>query len=337
MTTMDRNAGLGASEAAAALGLDPYTSPTEVWMAKTGQGNDVEATLAMRLGRLLEDPVARLYAAETGHRVQRHRRACRACTKIGMDWACRDSAVFDGQFPWLYAHLDRVGWDPTHATPRYVLEIKTTGWPGEEWGESGTDQVPLRVLVQVVLQMRLANYARARVAALLWGRELRWYEFERTPETERQVLDELRYFWHLVESGSPPVHADHKQTGRALRRLYAQDSGLRVVAGEDDWALVDQVLTAYATWKSAEAAYEVAMVTAQARLGDLAGLEWDGGSITWKTQKAAPNWKNVAQWVGTLAVDKGVLTRDEWDQFVADNTGTSRVFRVHVKRGAQIE
>ena len=333
MTTFDRNTGLGASEAPAALGLDPYTSPTELWMAKTGQGRPDADSLPLKIGRLLEEPVARLYADATGHRVLRHRRACAACTRAGTEYACRDSAVFDEQYPWLFAHLDRVANAPGER--RYALEIKTTGWPGEEWGETGSEQVPLRVMVQVILQMRLTGFRRARVAALLWGRDLRWYEIEHSPEVERQVMDEVRYFWHLVETGEPPVHPDHKQTAEALRRLYSQDNGLQVVVTQDDWALVERVLAAYAAWKEAEAAYEVAKVTAQGRLGDLAGLQWPGGSLTWKTQKAPPNWKNVAQWVGTLAVQRGLVSRAEWDEFVAANTGTARVFRVNVKKGEQ--
>jgi putative phage-type endonuclease len=333
MTAFDRDSGLGASEAPAALGLDPYASPTEVWMRKQHQGEPVEANLAMRIGNLLEEPVARLYAEASGHVVKRYRTACRDCVKAGTEYACERAAVRDPVRPWLYAHLDRVAWDDEG---RYVVEIKTSGWPGEEWGDTGTDQVPLRVLVQVIVQMHVTGMRRAVVAALLWGRELRTYPITWDDAVAASVLARLDEFWQQVQDGSVPVHADHQQTGKALRRLYAKDNGLAVVANAADEALVETLVAARMQRLAAEAEEEAAKVAVQARLGDLQGLQWDGGSITWKTQqKASTPWRSVAEWVGTAAVQGGVMTKDEYDAYLAEQTTTesTRVFRVNLKRG----
>jgi putative phage-type endonuclease len=336
MTAFDRSTALGASDAAAALGLDPYRSPTDVWMEKTNQGTEVAGSIAMRLGNLLEDPVAQLYAEQTGRQVRRHKRACSPCTAARTEYACSDSAVFDMEHPFLFAHLDRVTRD-AKGDPYEVLEIKTSGWPGEEWGPSGTDQVPLRVAVQVALQMRLAQMEVGNVAALLWGRELRTYRLTRDLDLERSLVAELVHFWHLVKTGEPPVHPDHPLTGKALRRLYpAEDEQPLPSVGTADWPLVESVVAAYAAWKESEALYKSKQTLMQARLGTLPGMEWDGGKITWKAVSSKKvDWQRVAEWVGTLAVEKDVMQRDEWDQFVADSTEeqTNRRFLVSIKRG----
>lgn len=329
MTVFDRDAGLGASEVAAALGLDPYRSPTDLWMSKTHQGQPSTTTLAMRLGNLLEDPVARLYAEQSGQVVQHHRRACPECRQAGTAYACDRSAVWDPEYPFLFAHLDRITRVGT-GHPWQVLEIKTSGWPGEEWGPTGTDKVPLRVLVQCMVQMRLAGMDSAVVAVLLWGRELRTYSFPRDPQLEQDVLREVSEFWRMVQMGEPPVHPDHQRTADALRRLYPQDRApLAAVVTEKEWDLVQRVVAAHKVWKSSEAAYNELKTLTQASLGDRAGYEWDGGSITWKaSRREKVNWRFIAELV---AAD--VLTKPEWDELVTANTTVEevRTFRVTEK------
>jgi hypothetical protein len=304
-------------------------------MDKTGQGIEVETNLAMRLGNLLEEPVARLYAELTGNVVRRHKRACASCRKAGTEYACDRSAVWDEQYPFLFAHLDRV----TQVAPKEpwrVLEIKTSGWPGEDWGPTNTDRIPMRVLIQVILQMRLANLQTGIVAALLWGRELRTYTIHRDPALEESLVDQLDDFWRYVQTRVPLIEVDHPQTGTALRRLYPADDGdLITVTTEDDWALVSEVVAAYNVWKQSDTAYKHAQVAMQARLGEAAGMDWPEGKITWKaTNRTDTDWPRVAQWVGTNAIEKGLMDKDEWDAFVADSTTTKaqRRFYVHTKK-----
>jgi len=58
--------GLGGSDIAAALGLDPYRSPFEVYLSKVGELEQAEQTEAMRWGQLLEPLVASETATSLG-------------------------------------------------------------------------------------------------------------------------------------------------------------------------------------------------------------------------------------------------------------------------------
>ena len=57
------NKGIGASEAAAVLGIDPYTTPYELWMLKTGRmEKDVSNKEAVIMGNMLEPVIAKRYS-----------------------------------------------------------------------------------------------------------------------------------------------------------------------------------------------------------------------------------------------------------------------------------
>ena len=61
-----RQSGIGGSDALAVMGLDPWCSRMEVYLDKTGQLPERDATDRMRWGQLVEDTIARYFAAETG-------------------------------------------------------------------------------------------------------------------------------------------------------------------------------------------------------------------------------------------------------------------------------
>lgn len=89
-----RKGGIGSSDAAAAVGLNPYKSPLELWLEKTGrvevveQREDMEA--ATYWGTLLEPLVAAAYTAKTGNKVRR-----------------LNAVLQHPSFPYLLANIDR--------------------------------------------------------------------------------------------------------------------------------------------------------------------------------------------------------------------------------------
>ncbi|WP_145912215.1 YqaJ viral recombinase family protein, partial [Alloalcanivorax xenomutans] len=72
-----RKQGLGGSDAASAIGLNPYQSPLALWMIKTGREDALPTApqddLASPLywGTVLEPIVADAYARHTGRKVRR--------------------------------------------------------------------------------------------------------------------------------------------------------------------------------------------------------------------------------------------------------------------------
>ncbi|SOE81023.1 putative phage-type endonuclease [Caballeronia arationis] len=72
-----RRTGIGGSDAAAAVGLNPYKSQLELWMEKTGRDDELEkpdpndTTHPIFWGTLLEPIVAAAYTQQTSNRVRK--------------------------------------------------------------------------------------------------------------------------------------------------------------------------------------------------------------------------------------------------------------------------
>ena len=72
-----RKTGIGSSDAAAAVGLNPYQSALELWLVKTGRAEGLptvdpkDDSQPMYWGTLLEPIVAAHYTKKTGNRVRR--------------------------------------------------------------------------------------------------------------------------------------------------------------------------------------------------------------------------------------------------------------------------
>src|SRR5262245_42442218 len=91
----ERNKGIGASEAAAIVGLSPWESPLAVYARKVGVLETVkEETEAMRWGALLEPLILTEFGIETGREVVRAGKLLRSVER-----------------PWQLATLDGLQWD----------------------------------------------------------------------------------------------------------------------------------------------------------------------------------------------------------------------------------
>lgn len=309
---IDRRSGIGASEAAAVLGLDRYATAADVWARKVGREPEPAENLAMKLGTLLEPVVADLYAERTGIRVRRRRRA-----------------LYDPEHRELYAHLDR--WNRDR-----IIEIKTASRPSEEWGADGTADVPVTVMVQAMLQMRYARRAHAHVAALLWGRELRVYELAYDRELADDLVERLAAFWrdYVVPNVQPPV--DGSDAARDfLRRRYPADSGEEIVAAPSNLPLVTRLLAARADAERAKAEQQAAENAVKEFMAEAASLIYPTGKITWRAQSARKtDWQRVAEWTAERLRYHGLLGPDEWQELLAGNTSESqsRVFRVSERK-----
>ena len=72
-----RKQGIGSSDAAAAVGLNPYKSQLELWMEKTGRDAELpkpdpeDTTHPVYWGTLLEPIVAAAYTKQTGRKVRK--------------------------------------------------------------------------------------------------------------------------------------------------------------------------------------------------------------------------------------------------------------------------
>lgn len=182
-----RSQSLGASEAAAALGVSPWQSPVDLWQRKLGIVGGVEENEAMRWGSILEPVIIQEYSRRVASPV--------------MD---RQLFLEHGMFEWMTCTLD--GSVFNHPLGWRALEIKTASAMSEGWGEDGSHIIPDHYRVQVMHQLAIFGRASgADVAALLGGQELRIYHIERDEALIAQIIEGERKFWECVQTRTPPT------------------------------------------------------------------------------------------------------------------------------------
>ena len=267
-----RKQGIGSSDAAAAVGLNPYKSQLELWLEKTGRdGNlpkvdphDEESPLYW--GTLLEHIVAAHYTKRTGNRVR------------------RINAVLqhpDPGLPWMLANIDR---EVTGAPDVQILECKTAGINGARLWKDG---VPEYVQLQVHHQLAVTGKQTADVAVLLGGQHLEIHRIERDDRLIARLIDLERQFWHYVESDTPPPADGSDSAELALRCLYPEDTGQTVDFRDHRnlsacFADLLAVRQSIAEQEKLEAQLKQ---TLQQAMGNATRADFETGSVTWKKAK----------------------------------------------------
>jgi putative phage-type endonuclease len=203
-----RKQGIGSSDAAAAVGLNPYKSQLELWLEKTGRDAGMpkaapqDEESPMYWGNVLEPIVAWHYSKRTKHKVRRI-----------------NAVLQHSELPWMLANIDRevIGADDVQ-----ILECKTTGINGARLWKEG---VPEYVQLQVMHQLAVTGKQTADVAVLLGGQTLEIHRIERDEQMIASLIELERQFWHYVESDTPPPADGTASAEAALRCLYPEDSG----------------------------------------------------------------------------------------------------------------
>lgn len=265
-----RQGGIGSSDAAAAVGLNPYKSQLELWMEKTGrqdllpQDDPNDESSPMYWGNVLEPIVAAHYSRRTGHKVRRIH-----------------AVLQHPDHPWMRANIDR---EVTGAPDVQILECKTAGINGARLWRDG---VPEYIELQVMHQLAVTGKAAADVAVLLGGQELQIHRIERDDTLIAQLIELERRFWQWVESDTEPRADGSDSADLALRCLYPRAVGSVVDLSDDlamsavfsDLLVVRQTLD---TQLKLEAQLKQRI---QQRMGDASTVLFETGEITWKRSK----------------------------------------------------
>lgn len=235
----ERRTGIGGSDAAAVLGLDPYKTALEVYLEKRGeiQAPDLSTNRAVQWGTRLEAVVADYYADVMGITLMQPATILRHP---------------DHEF--VVGNLDR--FSPER---RLVLECKTAGlaFNLEGWGESGTDLVPERYLLQCMHYLLVTGYDRADIAVLIGGQDFRIYHVARDEEMIESMLPRYCEFWERVQSGdAPDLDANHRSALSFMRRRYQSTNGRAIELPEEAVSLHERLSEVKATIKRLQAEEE---------------------------------------------------------------------------------
>lgn len=194
-----RTRGIGASEIAAVVGLSPFESPFSLWHRKKGNlpGPD-PANPLFYWGHALEPLVAQRYS------------------ELHPDASIRPCGTFaHSERFWQIANPDRL------IAPRGVLEIKTTRY-ADNWGPSGSTDIPLHVRCQVMQQMDVMGCGHADVAVLIGGNDYREYRIDYDQADATALREAGTAFWDSLQTDDePPIDASW-ETYEAVRVLHPE-------------------------------------------------------------------------------------------------------------------
>lgn len=249
---------IGGSDAAAVVGLNPFSSPYALWAEKTGQIPGFSGNLATEVGTYLEEFVAQKFAAETGKKVR----------KCNQSFLNRD-------YPFAIANIDReiVGEDAG-------LEIKTTSELNMKKFKGG--EYPANYYCQCVHYMAMTGKQRWYLAVLIGNRDFRWFTIERDEAEIAALMGAEADFWELVKNRTPPVADGSRATTDAIKTIFAESSEDTV-----DLTLKLPALLQYIDLGKQIAELETMRDEAANRIksfmGDAGGGECDGYRVSWKS------------------------------------------------------
>lgn len=212
---LQRREGVGASECAAILGLDRYSTAFSVWLDKVGKVPlSTGMTEAAEWGHLLE-PVIRDRAAE----------------RLGYDVQTIGGLASHAR-PWQRASLDAVLHVPGDGP--IPLEVKSTSmYLAEEWAD---DQTPDRAELQVQHQLAVTGAPYGFVAGLIGGQRLVIRRVERDQELIDHINAEEEAFWqHCIDRTEPPIVA-RDSLSQIVAAAGVPDDGGPLLLDPDDAA-----------------------------------------------------------------------------------------------------
>lgn len=214
-----RRKGIGGSDAAAIIGLNPWATPYTVWADKTGRLPPKEDNEIMRQGRDLEQYVADRWMEETGKK-------CRRRTKI----------LGNPDYPFALANVDR-----KVNGENAGLECKTTSIMNLKKFKGG--EFPETYYCQCVHYMAVTGADRWYLGVLVLSQGFHTFVIERDEDEIQALMDAERDFWKYVESDTPPPVDGLDPTTGAINTIYAGDAedGIIEIYGKEN--TVNQYLT----------------------------------------------------------------------------------------------
>lgn len=260
---------LFSQDAAATLGLDPNKSPLELWLEKTGRqtaslDNDPrnDSTPAFWQS-VLEPIISWRYSRSTGRKVRRY---------------SREVSHASPDLPWMAARIKREVLDDEDVQ---LLVCKAVGASEVYLWQEG---IPVSIRLQVMHLLAVTGKHAADLAVLLGGQQWQIHRIERDEASIAQLIEGERQFWNYVDTDRPPPADGSASAGKALARLYPQDSGARRDFRQQAGllAIYLELKVLRQTLQAKQARAEELQQRLQQALGDATYGDFPHGSIRWQ-------------------------------------------------------
>ena len=192
-----RKTGLGGSDSGAVCGLNPYSSPLQVFYDKTSEEVQDKDSESMRQGRDLEEYVARRFMEETGKKVRRSNFMYRS-----------------EEHPFMLADVDRlvVGEDAG-------LECKTANaYNADKWKDG---KIPAHYMIQCYHYMAVTGKKNWYIAVVILGQEFKYAKISWDEETIQNLITVEENFWknHILTGKAPQPNGSEADDKFLLQRF----------------------------------------------------------------------------------------------------------------------
>ena len=271
-----RKAGIGSSEVATILGLNPFETPYQLWRRKIGLDEPKTETFAMKAGHYLEDAVSLFWSDETGRVVIK--------SSAG-DWLIRDN-----ERPFLQVSPDRTYWltgEKKNASNKGILECKTTQM------KIDGDDLPKHWFCQVQYQLGVAGLREGSLAWLCSGREFGYKDLSFVPDFYGWIVEEVEKFWTDNIQGKKEPEATTVQD--VLLKFNRHTDGKIVEVNDEifaDYERLKEVKAEIAKLDEIKTGLEDRI---KLGFGDAEAISYGGQTIaTWKAPKPGEKFDDKA-------------------------------------------
>ena len=295
-----RKNGIGGSEVAAILGLSNFATAYDIWESKTSdEAKHIDDNEQMRWGRILEPVIVTEYIKKTKNRVTFPPR------------------LVHPDYPYMGVNLDGL------ANENIVVEAKNVRY-GDEWGEEGTDQIPIIYNVQCQYNMMVASayygihILSADVPVLIAGSDHRIYHVPADIEMQGMLADVVHEFWELVRTKTPP----EPKSAKEINQRFKTSKAGRVIASKDDLRNLESCIRLKEDIAVLSERLEEKQGLVKYSMGEKDTLVYDGQTIA--------TWRQGAQ---TKKFDKQLFMENEpdlYDEYCQEYAG-NRNFLIKLK------
>ncbi len=265
-----RREGIGASEVATIVGLNPWETPYQLWRRKVGLDEAKPMSAAMAAGHILEDGVARYWAEATGRQIIQSSRS--------------DFMFVDPEKPFLRVSPDRTYWlegEPRNDDNKGILECKTTRMVVDP------ADLPKHWFAQVQMNLGVAGYTSGSLAWLsaAGGFDFGYQDIKLVPDFFGWLAEETERFWtDCVQGGAEPSAESVKDV---LLKYAVHAPGKVVEADEDLLKLCGDIKAVRAEMDALAARKEELEARLKTAFGDAEAIARGGETLaTFKAPKA---------------------------------------------------
>lgn len=260
----DRRGFLGSTDIPSVLGVSPWRTAYDVWQEKTAPVllPPSELTPAQektekrfRRGKRLEPWVMEMLEEEFNIFISK-----------------KNQRYTDPEYPWMQCEID---FEFVGGTGEEINgDIKTVSpFAAGEWGEEGTDEIPLQYACQFHWGLMITGRPQCLVGTLIGADDLRVYEVERDDELIAEMRRRAVHFWtHNVLRKIAPPPQTISDTNKILKKL----GGCLVPGIEAIWNKIRELKKAKDELKQATAkkeSMEFEIKTYLSAQAEIAGIE----------------------------------------------------------------